>query len=287
MKLIDLHVHSNISDGSLSPAQIVHLAKDKGLAALTLSDHESIAGNLVAAAEAAKVGIEFIPGMEMSVEYRGRQLHIVALGFDENHPEFQGLYKKIRTIKEARIDELMAGIRAQNIAISPALVAPFVVTGRIDRYAIMRYLVSLNMYDQVQMIWKNHINPFVVELGLNRNVTAEEALPAIQAAGGVTSLAHFHKQLGLKGLTRAEQDAAVGELHAWGLTGMEKYYPSYTEADKDFAKAMLAKYSLLPTGGTDFHGANRPGVEIGTGIKNNMAVPYSFYENIQRLCRRS
>lgn len=285
MKRIDLHVHSNISDGSCSPAEVIALAKKRGLAALTLSDHESIAGNGEAAAAAAQAGIEFIPGMEMTVDYQKRRLHIVALGFDANHPEFQKLYRKIRGIKESKMDQLMDGIREKDVEISPELVEPYTVIGKIDRYAIMRYLVSLNLADHVQPLWDQYINPTVEDLGLSNNVTAAEALPAIRAAGGVTSLAHFHKRLGLRGLTRQQQEAALGELHSLGLDGMEQYYPNYTEDDQAFAMAMLKKYDLLPTGGTDFHGANRPGVELGSGVENNIAVPYSFYQNICRHCK--
>ena len=124
------------------------------------------------------------------------------------------------------------------------------------------------------------------ELGLDQNMPAEEALPAIHAAGGVTSLAHFHKNIGLKGLSRAEQEEAIARLHALGLDGMERWYPNYTAEDSAFAAHMIEKYGLLVTGGTDFHGSNRPQIEMGHGIAGNMAIPYEVYTKIILTCKK-
>ena len=278
--MIDLHVHSLISDGSYMPAALARLAKQRGLQAFALTDHESIAGDAEAAAEAERLGIDFLPGMEMTVDYQERRLHIVCLGFSAEQEEFQKLYRKIRSIKEARMDELIAGIAAKGVTISRELVKEHAIGNILDRYAVMRYLVSLRLYDHAQPLWDNYINPVVEALGLDYNVTAEEALPAIRAAGGVTSLAHFHKKLGLGNLSREEQEQAIVELHALGLDGMERFYPSYTAEDAAFAERMIRKYDLLPTGGTDFHGTNRPGIELGTGWQKNIDVPYQYYENI-------
>lgn len=79
----------------------------------------------------------------------------------------------------------------------------------------------------------------------------------------------------------------IAHLHSLGLDGMEKYYSNYSESDKSFAAAMIEKYNLLPTGGSDFHGANRPGVELGTGIDGNLSIPYEYYENILRHCHKN
>ena len=283
-KRIDLHVHSYISDGSCSPEEIISLAKKKGLSAVALTDHESVEGNKAAAEEAQKQGLTFIPGIEMTVDYQSRKLHIVGLGFDASHPSFVRLYKKIRAIKEGRMEELIEGIGRKNIDISTQKVLPYVVTGRIDRYAIMRYLVSLSLYDHVQPLWDEYINPVVLELGLDYNITAEEAFSAVKEAGGITSLAHFHKKLGLGGLSRQMQEAAIAELHTMGMDAMEQRYPNYTEDDQAFVRSMRDKYHLMATGGTDFHGANRPGVELGSGIENNTEIPYHYYQILSAQC---
>jgi 3',5'-nucleoside bisphosphate phosphatase len=279
MKKVDLHVHSYITDGSYTPAGLAKLAKERGIAAFALTDHDSIEGMDEAAAAAERLGVGFMTGMEMSVDYKEARLHVLALDFDAQHPAFQSLYKRIRAMKEAKMAELIRGIARRGVPISEELVAPYALTA-IDRYAIMRYLVSLKLYDHVQLLWDNVITPVTTALGINYNVTAEEALPAVHKAGGVTSLAHYHKKIGLGALSRSAQEKTIVHLLHLGLDGMERWYPNYTSEDADFAGQMILKYKMLPTGGTDFHGANRPGIEMGTGWKHNMNVPYVFYENI-------
>ena len=146
-------------------------------------------------------------------------------------------------------------------------------TGKLDRYAVMRYLVSLRISEWVQPLWDEYLDPVLVKIGGCENVPAAEAFAAIHAAGGVTSLAHFHKKIGLLGMRREQQAEVIAALHQAGLDGMEGWYPSYTAEDSAFVEAMTTRLGLIRTGGTDFHGANRPGVELGTGRDNNIAVP--------------
>lgn len=284
MKFVDLHVHSLVSDGSFRPEELAKQASAAGLSAFTLTDHDNIAGNEAAAAAAQAAGLEFINGMELSAEYNGRKIHIVCLGFDPEHPSFQLIYQRIRSIKEGRIPEMIDFVAHKGVDISLEKVKEFAQGRPIDRYAIMRYLVSLQLYDRAQPLWDNYLDPAAVALGLDVNITAEEALPRIREAGGVTSLAHFHKDIGLKGLTRKEQETAILHLHSMGLNGMERFYPNYSADDAAFAGYMIEKYDLMPTGGTDFHGANRPNVAMGTGIGGNMAVPYEFFTGVQKRC---
>lgn len=282
MKKIDLHVHSLVSDGSFAPGELAAHAKAQGLSAFALTDHDVINGCEEAAKAAAEAGVEFINGMELTAEFQGRKIHVVCLGFDAKHQGFQAMYKKIRAIKEGRIEDIIEYVQRKGVDISLEKVQKFTYNGLLDRYAVMRYLVSLHLYDRAQPLWDNYLDPAVVELGLNYNITAEEALPVIHAAGGVTSLAHFHKNIGLGTLdNRQQQEQAIVELHRLGLDGMERFYPNYSADDEEFAAEMIRKYDLMPTGGTDFHGTNRPGIEMGSGMNGNMEVPYEFYEEVK------
>lgn len=283
MNIIDLHTHSNISDGSCAPAEVVRAAHAAGIRAMALTDHETIAGVAEAKTEAKKLGVELIMGMEMTVAYKNRRLHIVALGFDEQHAAFKEVYQEIRRSKETGIEKAIENIRQQGVPISEAILKPFIKGDKIDRYAIMRYFVTLHKYDDVQKIWDNHLNPALI--GTSWNIPAEDGIAAIRAAGGINSLAHYHKRIGLQGLTREEQETAMQELIGMGLDGMEAYYPNYSEEEEAFAAHLIAKYDLLPTGGTDFHGSNRPGVEIGTGINGNISLPYRMYEQVLANCK--
>ena len=287
MKKIDLHVHSLVSDGSFKPGELAKHAKEQGLAAFALTDHDVMAGCIEAAAAASAAGVEFINGMEMTMDFQGLKIHVVCLGFDEKHTGFQSMYKKIRAIKEGRIEDIIEFVRRKGVDISLEKVQEFTYMGILDRYAVMRYLVSLHLYDRAQPLWDNYLDPAVVELGLNYNITAEEALPIIHEAGGVTSLAHFHKNIGLGKLdSRQQQEQAIVELHRLGLDGMERFYPNYSAEEAEFAAQMIKKYDLLPTGGTDFHGTNRPGIEMGSGMNGNMAVPYAFFSGVKERCAK-
>lgn len=280
-KIIDLHVHSYVSDGSYRPAELAQLAKDKGLAAFALTDHDNIAGCEEASEAAQRLGVNFLKGMELTALYAGHKLHIVCLGFDEAHPAFRQLYGEVRTLKENGLPEIVEYVSRKGVDISLEKVQAF-AAGPLDRYAVMRYLVSLHMYERAQPLWELYLDPAARALGLDGNIKAEDALPLIREAGGVTSLAHFHKNIGLKGLSRGEQEEAIRKLHEMGLDGMERYYPNYEQEDSDFAAYMIDKYHLLPTGGTDFHGTNRPGIELGTG-SGDIMIPYEFYERIVNL----
>ena len=280
---VDLHTHSIVSDGSDTPAGLAVKAKSLGLRAFALTDHDSISGLEEARTAAAKVGIEFLNGMELTVEYRGHKLHIICLGFDPEHSSFKAIYRKVRAIKEGSIPEIIDFIKDKGVDISVEKVLPYAHNGILDRYAIMRYLVSLHIRDRVQALWDEFLDPAAVELGLNYSITAEEALPLIREAGGVTSLAHFHKEIGLKWLdTRKEQEQAILRLHALGLDGMERYYTNYTADDAAFASYMIDKYQLLATGGTDYHGLNRQGVELGCGA-GNLSIPYDIVSDIKKV----
>lgn len=282
--MIDLHVHSTVSDGSYSPAGLAQLARDTGVEAFALTDHDSIAGDEEAAAEAERLGVGFINGMEMTMAYRGRKIHVVCLGFNPENDEFQKLYSRLRYIKEDSMADVVEVLRRRGIEIDMDMVRRHSAV-HLDRYAIMRTIVDMNIFDGIQYIWDNYLNPAVKEVGVAGDIPAEEALPVIRAAGGVTSLAHFHKLIGLKGQSRADQEESLRELVSFGLAGMEQYYPNYTDEDRAFARAMIEKYDMLPTGGTDFHGANRPGILLGTGYEKNMSTPLKFLEDIRERCR--
>lgn len=282
--MIDLHVHSTVSDGSYSPAELAQLARETGVEAFALTDHDSIAGDEEAAAEAERLGVGFINGMEMTMAYGDRKIHVVCLGFNPENSEFQKLYSRLRYIKEDSMADVVEVLRRRGIEIDMEMVRRHSAV-HLDRYAIMRTIVDMNIFDGIQYIWDNYLNPAVKEVGVAGDIPAEEALPIICAAGGVTSLAHFHKLIGLKGQSRAEQEESLRELMGFGLTGMEQYYPNYTDEDRAFARAMIEKYDMLPTGGTDFHGANRPGILLGTGYKKNMDTPLKFLEDIRERCR--
>ncbi|MGN0941825.1 MAG: PHP domain-containing protein [Selenomonadaceae bacterium] len=280
MDIIDLHTHSTVSDGTCSPSWLAHLARENGIAAFALTDHDNIDGNKIAASEARDLGVEFIPGMELTTTIDGHKIHVVTLGFEAEHPSFVKLYKKIRANKESKMDELIDGIRARGVDITMEKVQEF-TDAKVDRYAVMRYMVALHMTSGIQPLWDNYLDPVLAELGLGE-IDPEEAFTAIHEAGGMTSLAHYHKKIGLKDMTDDEKRSTIRRLHEIGLDGMEQWYPSYREPEKAFAAEMIETLGLVATGGTDYHGFNRPNVSMGTGRNGNMRIPLSALDNVKK-----
>lgn len=284
MKLVDLHTHSCVTDGSHTPCQLVRLAKEIGISALALTDHDNVYGYYEAQEEAEKVDIELMTGIEMSVNFKGEKIHILGLGFDIHDCTFKAAYQKFRKMKESGMDALLKGLQARDILIDREMLGVFQSGGEVDRYAVFRYFSARKVQDDVQYIWDDYLNPILK--GININVEAAEAIAFIKNAGGITSLAHFHKTLGLKRYSRQEQEDCIRELQQLGLSALETQYSDYTETEQNFIQRMAEKYHMLQTGGTDFHGENRPKVQLGTGIKNSVAVPYAWYEKILERCKQ-
>lgn len=281
MKRIDLHMHSTYTDGSCTPTELVEKAKALSLAAIAITDHDNISAYHEAAPVAKGLGIELLPGIEMSTKYKGRRLHILGFGMDFDDPAFLKAYQKARKPKEDCVDVIIERLQKRGIAIDREKIMPY-SNGFSDRYAIMRFFAAHKKQDDVQYIWDDYINPATKDLAIN--TPTEEAIRMIRAAGGVASLAHYHKKIGLGGLTEEEKIHWLGELKEMGLNALEALYSNFSPEDEAFAVRMVRQFAFLPTGGTDFHGENRPGYQLGVG-GGSLNIPYAWYEGICDYCR--
>lgn len=278
--LADLHTHSTYTDGSYTPQELVKLAKKSSLSALAITDHDNINAYHEAKAAAQKAGIKLFTGIEMSVNFRGGRMHILGLGFDINSPDFQADYRHFRQPKESCAAVIMDYLNKQGLTLTMADLLPYIKNNAIDRYTFFRYFTAQKIFSDAQLIWDNYLNPAVQNINLN--IEASDAITIIKRAGGITSLAHFHKTIGLKRFTNEEKDDCFKELKALGLDAVEAQYPDFTAADREFIECMIQKYSFAKTGGTDFHGANRPQVKLGHGIDNNVAVPLAWTDRLRQ-----
>ncbi|MDO4203751.1 MAG: PHP domain-containing protein [Selenomonadaceae bacterium] len=278
--LIDLHVHSTISDGTYTPRELVELVKRRRMAGFALTDHDLINGLDEAESAAREMGVRFLPGMELTLNFRSRRIHVVAYGFDRESYAFKNLYRMIRANKERGMEEVVNFVRDKGLDLTVEEVKAS-MTSAFDVYAIMRCITRRFPDSKVMPLWDKYIYSALDYLGLNMDIAPKAAFTAIHKAGGVLSLAHFHKRIGLQGLSRQEQEESIAALVDMGLDGMEKYYPSYTDDDRAFAAATIEKFNLMATGGSDYHGENRTDTEIGTGIDNNLAVPAEFFDGVE------
>jgi predicted metal-dependent phosphoesterase TrpH len=276
---IDLHTHTNISDGASTPKKLIEDAVVQNVKAIALTDHDNIAGIKEAAKYAKENNIDFLNGIEISSSYKdGRILHILGLGIDIENEEFLEAFYNMKKARENGIKGILMEISKKGINISIDELREDSLSEYLDRYDIYRYFIKNNLCQSAQEIWDRFLDPIPYNEG--ELIKVEDSLEIIKKAGGVSFLAHYNKSIGFGGINNHETEKEIKNLIDLGLDGIEKYYPSYTKEDHIFLDYIINKYKLIYSGGTDYHGKNRPEIKIGSGKNNNLFIPYSIYENI-------
>lgn len=277
MKYIDLHVHSNVSDGSLTPKELVEEAMRCNLAAFALTDHDTIAG-VPEAVEAAKgTGIEVIPGTEISAGYKKKDIHILGLLLHPEDTQLQSTLDQARKERDARNEKMANNLAKGGLAIDiDSLKKAFPPDTVLTRAHFARYLMETGQIKSINEAFDHYLNadgPYYVP---RKYVTPEDAISLIRNAGGIPVLAHpliYH-------LPEQELDSLICRLKNAGLAGLEVFYSANTGFDEGIIRRYANKYDLLMTGGSDFHGSNKPHISLGSG-KGNLKIPYSVLEHLK------
>ena len=276
---IDLHTHSNCSDGSLTPAQLVRHAWEKGLAAIALSDHDSVSGVHEAEREGAKLGIEVVPAVELSVQ-SATETHILGYYIDVDSELLHKTLAKVRESRAARTENTCKKLRALgfDVTIEEALaLAPSGLIGRAHFAAVM---VNKGYVGSIREAFDKYLANGRPAYDGTQYLTAETAIEAIDACGGVSFVAHPH----LIRLSDEELTSFLIKLKSKGLSGIEGYYNEYTPEMQEYFLKKAKELGLAVSGGSDYHAAMKPHIEIGVG-QGNMQVPYSVLENIKTLVK--
>ena len=282
-KLVDLHVHSNISDGTLSPKEVVKHASEMGVAVMALTDHDTIGGIAEALKAAAEYGVELIPGIEISAGFRDRDVHILGYFIDINNNEFLKVLETAWVKREERNLKIAEKFLQFDISLDLEAIKKISGSSVITRAHFARWLVDNGYCRSNSEVFEKYLGndgPCYVPRDY---MTRETAVKAILTAGGIPVLAHPM----LYGLNSCEVDALVGELKEMGLMGIETYYSSNMGMDEQIVKGLAAKYGLIMTGGSDYHGDNKPGLEIGVGRSDSLRVPMQCAEDIFRAVGRT
>jgi len=276
--MIDLHVHSIISDGMDTPSEIIRKAKRIGLDALALTDHDCIAGLEEAELEAHRLGVKFVKGIEFSVTYGdNRLIHILGLGINPDNEVFSKLYAEYRKSRSNQIHHIFEGLNKRGIYPVMEEVLALSPDGCLDRQTLGRWLLEKGITKSMHSSWVDYLDLFPYREG--ELIVMETALKMIKAAGGKSFMAHFHKPIGLKDYSKGECHKILTDLKALGLDGMESYYPDFTHEDYLKVNKYITKYNFLVSGGSDYHGSNRPSVELGIG-SGSMNVPNKVLDSI-------
>ena len=268
--MIDLHLHSTASDGTLSPTGLIGLAAAAGLTAAALTDHDTTAGLAeFLAATAENPGVRAVPGIELSCSWYSGSMHILGLFINPHCPELEALLCEVRTSRDRRNDAILSRLRHLGLHLPEGAVHADSADPVIGRPHIARALVEHGHCRDLP-------DAFDRFLGNGRPACIRRHLPLpeaviriIHTAGGVAVWAHPLAQLRNSG-AKLRQTARVLQNH--GLDGMETYYSDYSPEETVQARAIAKQLGLLECGGSDFHGAHSPGVQLGTG-RGTLAVP--------------
>ncbi len=278
--IIDLHCHSTASDGTCTPKEVAELAQKIGLSAIALTDHDTIDGLAEFQAAGNALGIETISGIEFAAlwgNFHRPEIHIVGLGFDPTHPVLLSRMETIRNSRDIRNRKMCEKLSAIGLHVTLDEVAANAGGEIITRAHFANVLLEKGYIRKKADAFSRYISP-----GLPGYVEREFLSPAlcietIKAAGGAAVLAHPT----LYNLDLPQLEILCRELISYGLDGIECQYSTYTPTQTKEISALAEKLGLLPSGGSDFHGKNKPDIHLGSG-KNNLAIPYSFWENLKK-----
>ena len=271
-KLIDLHTHSLKSDGSMTPAEVVREAKRAGIAAIALSDHDTVDGIREAVAEGEKIGVEVIPAIEFSVQSK-TETHILGYFIDIENPD---LLKTLKEVVDLRIERNYVTCQRLNelgFDITIEEVRALAPNNFVGRAHFARVLMDKGYTKSVKEGFDLYMTSGKYAYCEKQRLTARNAVELIGKCGGISFLAHPH----LTKLGDDELKEFLKELKGFGLSGLEGYYTDYTPEMQEKYQAMAKELGLLISGGTDFHAAMKPHISIGTGL-GNMKIPYSVLE---------
>lgn len=286
MQQIDLHVHSTRSDGTYTPSQLVDYAFEKGLAAFALTDHDTVDGleeavsyaeqlktkqNESGAPKSSSPVPEVIPGIEFSTEYQGQDIHIVGLYIDYRNQVFTTKLQEFVDSRTVRNQKMCNLLQETGIDITyDALLREF-PDSVITRAHYAKYMLNHGYIKSMQEAFDRYVGDHAPCYVPREKVTPAQAVQLILKAGGVPVLAHpilYH-------MSDERLNNLTAELKAAGLLGIEAIYSTYKPHEVRQIRALASEYQLLVSGGSDFHGDNKPGLDLGTGY-GNLFVPYSL-----------
>ncbi|MEN8142496.1 MAG: PHP domain-containing protein [Thermodesulfobacteriota bacterium] len=267
-EFIDLHTHSTCSDGSLSPEGLVIEAAKAGLAAIALTDHDTIAGIAEFLAAGKSGGLEVLGGVEVSATHEGKPVHILGYGMDITDHGLISMLDHLQEIRKTRNEAIIEKLATLGINIDRAELAA-TASGLIGRPHIARLLVKQGVVSSIDQAFRKYLGNKGRAYVAAARYSAEDTICSITQAGGLAVLAHpttFDKSI-----NRVAK--MVKELKDIGLAGIEAYYPGHSTKVLKKLLAVAEADDLLVTGGSDFHGPVKPGINIG-GTPVMPPVPY-------------
>lgn len=277
MKRIDLHTHSLKSDGAQPPAEVVRTAWQAGLSAMALADHDNIEGVPEAMAEGERLGIEVIPAVELSAQ-SDTELHILGYFIDIHNKQLNEAVAYALRVRDERQEETCRKLNEQGFAITMEELRQEAHGNPVlCRAHFAQIMVRKGYAPSVQEAFSKYLSVGCYAYSNRQALTGPEAVSLIREAGGIAVAAHLH----LIKLPDDQLKEALKALIPYGLEGVEGYYTDYTPDMEQRYRAMAKELGLVISGGTDYHGANKPHISIGKG-RGNLQIPYSVLEGLRQ-----
>lgn len=275
--MIDLHVHSSCSDGTLTPAQVTLKALSCGLTAYALTDHDTVKGVDEAKKAAEGTALEVISGTELSCAFEGGEIHLLGLYVDEHSQTLVRALTRLGLLREKRNEEMLSHFRRDGFLLSHEDLNRGNREAVITRAHFARTLLEKGYVTSMEQAFKRYLDQGKTYWLPKENFDPEEAIRLIRQAGGFASLAHpLQYRLGWEKTGRL-----ISRLKAAGLGGVEVYYSSHHRDQVQKLQKLCRAHHLLPTGGSDFHGSNKPDICIGTG-RGRLNIPDLLLDDIRR-----
>ena len=282
MEIIDLHTHTTASDGSLNPAELVEKAREAGLRALAITDHDTTDGLDRALEAGRRLGLEVVPGVEISCDggFAGG-MHLVGLFIDHHHPELLAGLKRLQRARAERNPKIVANFQRLGIDLSLEEVAALAGGEIISRAHFAQALVQRGLVGNRAEAFNRYLAAGKPAYAPKFRYPPDQAIALIRRAGGVPVLAHP----GLLPLAKPQLEPLLAGLKEHGLEGVEALYSEHDTALRRHLTSLAARLELVISGGSDFHGRPKPDVRLGTGL-GDLRVPATLLTALRQRAQK-
>lgn len=251
---VDLHIHSTFSDGTYTPAEVIDLARRSGLPALALTDHDTLAGIPAARAAAERYHLEVIPGVELTAERAGREVHILGYFVSEEEPELRSVLERMRLQRLQRFQEMIARLADHGVQLPAQALQTQDRAGTLGRRNLADLLVQCHRVRSVREAFVRYLGDGNRIVAPKLRLDVAEAIRLIRQAGGVAALAHPPYDC---------EQRDLAELRRQGLAAVEVAYPGGKRSWGRQLRTWASELGLAVTGGSDCHGPAKPDRSVG------------------------
>ncbi|MDO4474537.1 MAG: PHP domain-containing protein [Eubacteriales bacterium] len=275
--IVDLHAHTVASDGSCTPTELVRYAKEKGLAALAVTDHDTVAGLNEAKEAGERFGVKIIPGVELGTRVDGCDVHLVALFIDDKNEELLSSLDEMSECRKVRNLKMIDKLKAAGFQIDRSDLLKFRKDQNVARGLIAQLLVDRGYGDTTKEVTTKYLGKDTVGYVEKEVFSPEECIRLVHGAGGLVFVAHLH-QIDPKDPDHCEE--ICRRLIELGADGLETLYCEFDDHWRAVTEKIATDYGCLRSGGSDFHGRIKKGLDLAIGY-GDLKVPYSFVEAME------